>query len=233
MTKHKVVSRKDWIKARKAFLVKEKKFSRQRERLAQDRRNLPWVRVDTDYLFDGPDGKESLSDLFNGKSQLVVYHFMFAPEWKAGCAHCSFWADHYDSMLVHLKNRDVSFVAISRAPLARIKPFKKRMGWKFKWMSSYGNSFNYDYHVSFHPEDIKSGVANYNYEKFTFNMTDREGISVFYKDKRGEIFHTYSTFARGIDMFNPTYQFLDLVPKGRDEHGRGQFWVRYHDRYKN
>src|ERR1044071_3612876 len=148
MTKHKVVSRKDWIKARKAFLVKEKKFSRQRERLAQDRRNLPWVRVDTDYLFDGPDGKESLSDLFNGKSQLVVYHFMFAPEWKAGCAHCSFWADHYDSMLVHLKNRDVSFVAISRAPLARIKPFKKRMGWKFKWMSSYGNSFNYDYHVS-------------------------------------------------------------------------------------
>ena len=232
MAKHKMVSRTKWLAARKALLVKEKKFIHLLEQLAQRRRDLPWVKVDEDYIFEGPNGRETLAQLFGRKSQLIVYHFMFGPGWKEGCPHCSFWSDHYDAMGPHLKNRDVSFVVVSRAPLSEIKPFKKRMGWRFKWVSSFQNDFNYDYHVSFRPEDIKTGAAFYNYEKFAMDMTDREGISVFVKDKKGDIFHTYSTFARGIDMVNPTYQFLDLVPKGRDEHGRGQFWVRYHDRYK-
>ena len=190
------------------------------------------MKVDKDYSFDGPQRKETLSDLFGKKNQLVVYHFMFGPGWKQGCAHCSFWADHYDGMGPHLNARDVSFVAVSRAPLTEIKPFKKRMGWRFKWVSSGKNDFNYDFHVSFRPEEIKTGAVLYNYKKTKMGgMTDREGISVFTKDKSGKIFHTYSTFARGIDAVNPTYQFLDLVPKGRDEHGRGQFWVRYKDRY--
>jgi predicted dithiol-disulfide oxidoreductase (DUF899 family) len=190
------------------------------------------MKIDQNYMFHGPKGRESLSDLFEGKSQLIVYHFMFGPRWKEGCPHCSFWADHYDGMIPHLRHRDVSFAVVSRAPLSEIRPFQKRMGWDFKWLSSAENDFNYDYHVSFRPEEIKAGKVFYNYRKESMGaMTDREGISVFAKDKRGNIFHTYSTFARGIDMVNPTYQFLDLVPKGRDEHGRGQFWVRYHDRY--
>ena len=233
MTKHKVVSRENWLKARKALLVKEKKFTRERDRVAQARRDLPWVKVEKDYLFEGPEGRETLARLFGKKSQLVVYHFMFAPGWGAGCPHCSFWADHYGSMLPHLGARDVSFVVISRAPWSEIKPFKKRMGWNFKWVSSNRNDFNYDFHVSFTPQDIKRKAVFYNYVTGDMPMTDREGISVFYKDKKGDIFHTYSTFARGIDAVNPTYQFLDLVPKGRDEHGRGQFWVRYHDKYKS
>ena len=230
--KHKVVSRKQWTAARKALLVKEKKFSRQRERLAEERRKLPWVKVDQDYVFDGPGGAESLAQLFGTKNQLVVYHFMFAPGWKEGCPHCSFWADHYDGMLPHLGQRDVSFVAISRAPLGEIRPFQERMGWRFKWVSSAENDFNYDLQVSFRPEEIQTGKVLYNYRKEAMGkMTDREGISVFFKDEDGSIYHTYSTFARGIDMVNTTYQFLDLVPKGRDEAGRGQFWVRHHDRY--
>lgn len=187
--------------------------------------------VGKEYVFDGPNGKETLPDLFEGRSQLVVYHFMFSPEWDEGCPHCSFWADHYDGMGVHLNHRDVSFVVVSRAPLARIEPFKKRMGWHFKWVSSSQNDFNYDYQASFTPEQIRSGEVFYNYEKIKMSMADREGISVFCKDESGSIFHTYSCYARGIDMVNPTYQFLDLVPKGRDEHGRSQFWVRHHDRY--
>ena len=231
MGRHKVVSRRQWLAARKALLVKEKKFTHLREKLAQERRNLPWVKVEKRYAFDGPNGRETLAGLFGNKSQLVVYHFMFGPGWKAGCPHCSFWSDHYDGMGVHLNQRDVNFVVVSRAPWAEIKPFKKRMGWRFKWVSSFSNDFNYDYQASFRPEEIKSGAVLYNYAKIAMEMTDREGISVFYKDKKGDVFHTYSTFARGIDMVNPTYQFLDLVPKGRDEHGRGQFWVRHHDRY--
>jgi predicted dithiol-disulfide oxidoreductase (DUF899 family) len=230
--RHKVVSRKQWTAARKALLVKEKKFSRQRERLAEERRKLPWVKVDQNYVFDGPGGPESLAQLFGTKNQLVVYHFMFGPGWKEGCPHCSFWADHYDGMLPHLGQRDVSFVAISRAPLADIRPFQGRMGWKFKWLSSAGNNFNYDFQASFRPEEIQTGKVLYNYRKEApGKMTDREGISVFFKDEDGSIYHTYSTFARGIDMVNTTYQFLDLVPKGRDEGGRAQFWVRHHDRY--
>ena len=232
MAKNTVVSEAKWIQARKALLKKEKAFSHARERLAEARRKLPWVRIDKEYVFEGPDGRQSLSSLFGKKSQLVVYHFMFGPGWKQGCPHCSFWSDHYDGMIPHLKARDVSFAAISRAPLSELRPFQKRMGWKFPWLSSGANDFNYDFHASFRPEEIKSGKVFYNYEKVAMGgMTDREGISVFCKDKKGNIFHTYSTFARGIDMVNPTYQFLDLVPKGRDERGQGQFWVRYHDRY--
>ena len=232
MSNNKVVSREAWVRARKAFLVKEKKFTRERERLAEARRRLPWVRVEKDYVFNGPNGRQSLSGLFGKKSQLIVYHFMFGPGWKQGCPHCSFWADHYDGMGPHLAARDTAFAVISRAPFSEIRPFQRRMGWKFKWLSSAGSDFNYDFHASFRPEEIKSGAVYYNYEKTPMGaMTDREGISVFFKDKKGKIFHTYSTFARGIDAVNATYQFLDLVPKGRDERGRGQFWVRYHDRY--
>jgi predicted dithiol-disulfide oxidoreductase (DUF899 family) len=232
-TEHNVVSHKDWIAARQALLAKEKEFSRTREQLSEQRRNLPWEKVDKEYAFDGPKGRETLADLFAGKSQLIVYHFMFDPSDDEGCAHCSFWADHYDGMAAHLNHRDVSFVVISRAPLAKIEPFKKRMGWRFKWVSSFPNDFNYDYHVSFTPEQIKSGSMLYNYAQVDMDMMDREGISVFYKDQNGALFHTYSCFARGIDMVNTTYQFLDLVPKGRDEHpDRPQEWVRFHDRYE-
>jgi predicted dithiol-disulfide oxidoreductase (DUF899 family) len=233
MATHKVVSQAKWLAARKKLLLKEKKFTHQREQLAEARRNLPWTRVEKEYVFDGPGGKQTLAQLFGKKSQLIVYHFMFAPEWKEGCPHCSFWADHYDGMLPHLAARDASFVVVSRAPLDRIKRFQKRMGWKFKWVSSQKSDFNYDHQASFTPEDIKRGKVYYDYVTGPMPMTDREGISVFYKDARGAIFHTYSTYARGIDMVNGTYQFLDLLPKGRDEHGRSQFWVRFHDKYKS
>lgn len=231
---HKVVSHKEWMAERKALLLKEKKFTRLREQLSVQRRRLPWEKVDKQYSFDGPNGKESLADLFAGRSQLVVYHFMFGPESQAGCPHCSFWADHYDGMGPHLNHRDVTFAAISRAPLEKIEAFKSRMGWRFKWVSSGETDFNYDFHASFKPEDIVKGTAIYNYAKLAMNMTDREGISVFYKDAKGDIYHTYSTYARGIDMVNGTYQFLDLVPKGRDEDPENpQSWVRYHDRYEH
>ncbi len=232
MARHRIVSKKEWLKSRKALLAKEKKFTHLRERLAQERRDLPWVKLDKEYVFESARGPESLARLFDGKSQLVVYHFMFGPGWKEGCPHCSFWADHYDGMLPHLGQRDVSFIAVSRAPLSEIEPFKKRMGWRFPWVSSSGSDFNYDFQASFRPEDIKSGKVFYNYETSPMDMTDREGISVFFRDAKGAIFHTYSTFARGIDMVNTTYQFLDLVPKGRDERGRSQYWVRHKDRYE-
>jgi predicted dithiol-disulfide oxidoreductase (DUF899 family) len=231
---HKVVSEKAWLAARKAVLVKEKKFSRLRDQLNQQRRNLPWVKVDKEYVFDGPNGKETLAELFDGKSQLLVYHFMFGPGWKEGCPHCSFWADHYDGTQVHLAQRDTSLVVISRAPLAEINAFKQRMGWKFKWVSSFKNEFNFDYHVSFTPEEIKGGTLFYNYAKVKMDMDEREGVSAFYKDKSGDIFHTYSSYARGIDMLNTTYHFLDLTAKGRDENpDSSQHWVRYHDKYKD
>jgi len=231
---HPVVSREEWLSARVAFLVKEKEFTRLRDDLSRQRRELPWVKVDKPYAFDGPRGKETLAQLFAGRSQLVVYHFMFAPEADAGCPHCSFWADNFNGIDVHLNHRDVSLVAVSRAPLARIEAFKKRMGWSFKWVSSSGTDFNYDYHVSFTPEAIKSGAVIYNYVKTELDMSDREGVSVFYKDEKGSVFHTYSSYARGIDMLNGAYHFLDLAPKGRDEDHLDftQAWVRYHDRYE-
>jgi len=230
--KHKVVSQKEWIAARKALLKNEKKLTHLREKVAEERRALPWEKVDKEYVFDTSNGRETLADLFGDKSQLVVYQFMFAPEWNEGCPHCSFWADHYDGMQPHLKQRDVSFVVVSRAPLDKIEPFKKRMGWQFKWVSSGQTDYNYDYQASFHAEDIKRKKGFYNYQTFPINVTDREGISVFYKDETGAIFHTYSTYARGIDAVNPTYQFLDLMPKGRDETEKfPQDWVRHKDRY--
>jgi len=230
---HPVVSRDEWLTARKAFLQKEKELTRLRDALSRQRRELPWVKVDKPYLFEGPRGKETLADLFENRSQLVVYHFMFPPERDAGCKHCSFWADNFDGIGVHLNHRDVSFVVISRAPLAKIEAFKRRMGWSFEWVSSSETDFNYDYQASFTPEQIRSGSVFYNYEKAKMDMTDREGVSVFYEDETGAVFHTYSCYARGIDMLNGAYHFLDLVPKGRDEDDleSPQAWVRYHDRY--
>ena len=232
---HPVVSREEWLKARTAFLAKEKEFTRLRDDLSRKRRELPWVRVDKPYVFDGPRGRKTLAELFDGRSQLVVYHFMFAPDADAGCPHCSFWADNFNGIDVHLRHRDVALVAVSRAPLAKIEAFKKRMGWTFEWLSSAGTDFNYDYHVSFRPADIKSGAVVYNYEKTDMDMADREGVSVFYKDEKDAVFHTYSSYARGIDMLNGAYHFLDLAPKGRDEDHLDftQAWVRYHDRYED
>lgn len=232
MAKHPVVSRAKWLAARKRLLTKEKTFTRQRDALARARRALPWVRIDTPYSFDGVRGRETLADLFQGRSQLAVYHFMFPPEWDEGCKHCSFWADNFNPVIVHLEHRDASFVAISRAPIAKIERFKQRMGWSFKWLSSGGNDFNYDFQASFRPADVKGGKKVYNYGTIAPGMTDREGVSVFYRDPAGTVFHTYSAFARGIDMLNTAYHYLDLVPKGRDEDPDDpQSWVHYHDRY--
>jgi predicted dithiol-disulfide oxidoreductase (DUF899 family) len=230
---HPVVSREEWLSARRAFLAKEKEFTRLRDDLSRQRRALPWERVDATYAFDGPRGEETLPELFDGRSQLVVYHFMFAPEWEEGCPHCSFWADNFDGIDVHLAHRDVTFVAISRAPLAKIEAFRKRMGWSFKWLSSSRSDFNYDYQASFRPEDIERGEVFYNYATTGLDHTDREGVSVFHRDASGDVFHTYSCYARGIDMLNGAYHYLDLVPKGRDEDGleMPQAWVRHHDRY--
>jgi predicted dithiol-disulfide oxidoreductase (DUF899 family) len=230
---HEVVTNKEWLAARKRLLVKEKKLSRLRDELNKERRELPWVKVDKEYIFDGPEGKLSLAELFCGKRQLIVYHFMFGPDWKEGCPHCSFWADHYDSVNCHIGQRDTTLAVISRAPLKEIQAFKKRMGWKFTWVSSNQTDFNFDFHVSFTPEQIKSGRIFYNYATIDANIEEREGVSAFYKD-RDAIYHTYSGYARGIDLLNTTYNFLDLTAKGRDEHpDHIQAWVRHHDKYKN
>ena len=231
MQQHKVVSPEQWVEARQELLAKEKEFTRERDRLSQARRELPWVRVDKAYVFEGPNGKETLSDLFAGSSQLVVYHFMFAPDWDAGCKSCSFWADNFERNVVHLKQRDVTMIAVSRAPLAKLEAFRKRMGWTFKWVSSARNDFNFDYHVSFAPAG-RAG-ATYNYAPKTSAMAELPGISVFYRDAAGDIFHTYSCYARGLDMMNAAYHYLDLVPKGRDESGDHKMaWVRYRDSYE-
>ncbi len=233
--KHKVVSPKAWLSARTRFLAKEKEFTKLRDELSRQRRRLPWEKVEKPYRFEGPDGEKTLGDLFGGRSQLVVYHFMFSPEWEEGCPHCSFWADNFNGIDVHLRQRDVALVAVSRAPLAKIEAFKKRMGWSFRWVSSLGSDFNYDFHASFRDEERKSGNAFYNYRREDPGIADREGASVFYRDGKGAIFYTYSTYARGIDMLNGAYHFLDLVPKGRDEDRLKftQAWVRHHDRYQD
>jgi predicted dithiol-disulfide oxidoreductase (DUF899 family) len=230
---HKVVSQAEWLAARKEFLQKEKEFMRLRDELSHQRRELPWEKVEKQYVFDGPKGKESLADLFAGRNQLVVYHFMFGPGWKEGCPSCSFLADGFDGAAVHLAHRDVTFLGISRATLPEIEAFKKRMGWRFKWVSSSGNDFNFDYHVSFTPEDRAKGKVYYNYEPTDFFSDEGPGMSVFYKNPAGEIFHTYSSFARGLDPMVGTYQWLDLVPKGRDEEklAFSMAWVRHHDKY--
>lgn len=229
-----IVSRDAWLDARKALLAKEKEFTRQRDRLSAERRALPWVKVDKPYAFEGPDGKETLADLFAGSGQLLVYHFMFGPDWEEGCPSCSFWADNYNGIIPHLQQRDVSFAAISRAPLAKLQAFAARMGWSFKWVSGANTDFNYDYQASFREEDLERESAVYNYERLRDRMSDKPGFSVFYKDETGNIFHTYSTYARGIDPMNVTFQLLDLVPKGRDEAGlpHPMSWVKLHDQYE-
>lgn len=229
----KVVSHEDWIEARKNFLSKEKEFTRLRDELSQERRELPWEKVATDYVFDGPDGKESLSDLFDGRSQLIVYHFMYGPDWDEGCKSCSFLADHLNPAIVHLSHRDVSMAVVSKAPLPILEAFRKRMDWTFKWVSSFDNDFNSDYHVSFTQEQVDSGSVYYNYKEQGFPMTEAPGASVFYKDSNGDIFHTYSVYQRGLDMFLTAYHYLDLVPNGRDEGGLSYTmeWLRHHDKY--
>ncbi|MFZ0277252.1 MAG: thioredoxin family protein [Candidatus Sulfotelmatobacter sp.] len=229
---HEVVSSKEWITSRKELLRKEKEFTRLRDELSQQRRELPWEKVEKEYVFDGPNGKVTLADLFGGKSQLIIYHFMFGPGWEAGCPSCSYLADHFDGSLVHLANRDVTLAVISRAPMPQIDAFKKRMGWQFRWVSSFANDFNRDYHVSFTKEEAK-GKVSYNYEMTEFPSEEAPGASVFYKNDAGEIFHTYSAYARGLDILVGAYNFLDLAPKGRDEDGLAfsMAWVRHHDRY--
>ncbi len=233
MTDHQVVTPEAWVEARKQLLAKEKEFTRLRDQLSQARRDLPWVLVTKQYLFDGAEGKETLAQLFNGHSQLVVYHFMFAPDWEAGCHGCSFWADNFNRIVPHLNQRDVEFVAVSRAPSPKLRAIAKRIGWNFKWLSSSGSDFNYDYNVSFAPEALASGSAIYNYAANKMNMTELPGISVFFKDAEGRVFYTYSCYARGLDMLNTAYHYLDLVPKGRDEGGlpHKMAWVRLRDEY--
>jgi predicted dithiol-disulfide oxidoreductase (DUF899 family) len=233
MTSHTIVSRDQWVTARRRLLAKEKEFLRLRDQLSSERRELPWERVDKRYVFEGPAGNETLADLFAGRNQLIVYHFMFAPEWEAGCKSCSFWADNYNGIVPHLNQRDVSLAAISRAPLSKLQAFAARMGWTFKWVSAAKTDFNYDYQVSFKPEDLAQGTAVYNYARYEKSMTDLPGFSVFLKDETGAIFHTYSTYARGLDPMNAAYQLLDLVPKGRDETdpSHPMSWVRLRDLY--
>jgi predicted dithiol-disulfide oxidoreductase (DUF899 family) len=232
---HAVVSAEDWVSARKALLEREKEFTRLREELAQQRRDLPWEAVAKEYFFEGPDGTRSLTQLFDGRSQLIVYHFMFPPDAGEGCAHCSLWADSFNGTTAHLNARDVTLVAISRAPQPKLAAYAKRMGWTFPWFSSGGTDFNYDFGVAFRPESLADGTAVYNYGPGGPGAPDREGISVFYAGSGGQVFHTYSAYARGIDMMNGAYQYLDLVPRGRGEarHDDPQFWVRRHDQYQS
>ena len=230
---HRVVSQEEWLAARKQLLRKEKEFTRFRDQLSAERRELPWVRVDKEYVFDGPDGKETLADLFDGRSQLMVYHFMFGPGWEQGCPSCSFVSDHIDGANWHLPHRDMTLLAVSRAPLAQIEAFKQRMGWRFKWVSSYENDFNHDFHVSFTPDEMARGEVYYNYTTTEFPSEEAPGLSAFYQDPNGAVFHTYSTYARGLDMLVGAYNYLDLAPKGRDEAALPwtMAWVRHHDRY--
>jgi len=230
---HEVVSPKDWITSRKELLRKEKEFTKLRDEISRQRRDLPWEKVEKQYVFDTPSGKQTLAQLFDGRSQLIIYHFMFGPGWEAGCPSCSYLADHFDGSTVHLANRDVTLAVVSRAPLAEIEAFKKRMGWRFHWASSFGTDFNHDYHVSFTKEETAKGKVDYNYDLVEFPAEEAPGASVFYKNAAGEIFHTYSTYARGLDILIGAYNFLDFAPKGRDEEGlaHSMAWVRHHDRY--
>ncbi|MDP9009247.1 MAG: DUF899 domain-containing protein [Pseudomonadota bacterium] len=229
--KQKIVSEADWLEAREKLLIKEKEFLQMQEALNAERRALPWVEVTKPYRFDGPNGELTLGDLFDGRSQLIVYHFMFTPTQNAGCPHCSLRADGFNGVNIHLKQRDVTMVAVSRAPYEKLSAYRKRMGWTFTWVSSGNTDFNFDYHVSFTPEAIAQGTTLFNYARQNPGSTEREGHSVFVRDETGSIFHTYSCYARGNEPFNIHYHYLDMVPKGRDEGGRGPFWVRRRDEY--
>jgi predicted dithiol-disulfide oxidoreductase (DUF899 family) len=233
MAKHAVVSHEEWLAAREAFLIEEKAHLRRGDELARKRRELPWEKVEKAYTFRGTRGPATLAELFGPHGQLIVYHFMFPPEDNEGCKHCSFWADQFEGAVVHLAHRDAAFVAVSRAPVAKLEAFERRMGWTFPWWSSHGSDFNYDFQASFSDEQIASGKAYYNFKTQEMDFTDREGISIFYKDKRGDVFHTYSCYARGIEVVNGAYGFMDLLPNGRDEGDHPQSWVRYHDRYED
>ena len=231
--KHPVVSADQWVAQRKKLLAREKELTRLQDRIARARRALPWVRVEKNYVFDTPEGKRTLADLFEGRSQLMVQHFMFGPGWEQGCPSCSFMADHSAGMNLHLVHRDITLIAISRAPLADIQRFRQRMGWQFNWVSSNGNDFNYDFHVSFTAEERAGEKVYYNYVMQNFPAEEAPGISVFYKDDTGSVFHTYSTFGRGVEVMMGTYDMLDLAPGGRDEEpGQGMGWLRHHDRYE-
>jgi predicted dithiol-disulfide oxidoreductase (DUF899 family) len=234
MQPHRIVSREEWLEARKAHLAREKEFTRARDALSEERRALPWVKVDKAYTFDGPSGKVTLADLFKGKPQLVVQHLMFAPDWNEACKSCSFWADGFERVTPHLAARDTTLVAISRAPLEKLEAFKKRMGWTFDWVSSASSDFNYDFAVSFTPEQIGSGAKVYNFGTSGFRIEEAPGISVFYRDEAGNVLHTYSCFARGLDMMNAAYHYLDLTPLGRHEEGLPypMDWVRLRDQYQ-
>jgi len=230
---HQVVSQEEWLAARSELLRKEKEFTRLRDQLSVERRALPWVKIDKPYVFDGANGKVTLAELFDGRSQLVVKHFMFGPEWSEGCVGCSFEVDQVLGALMHLKHHDISFAAVSRAPFDKIEAYRRRMGWPITWVSSHGNDFNYDFHVSFTAEEIAQGIAYYNYHPGARVIDEMSGRSVFYRDASGQIFHTYSSFARGGEMFLGSYAFLDIVPNGRNETMNGNLtdWVRHHDRY--
>lgn len=230
---HAVVSQEEWLKARKQHLAREKEFSKQRDKLAEERRALPWVKVEKRYVFDTPAGKKTLAELFDGRSQLIVQHFMFAPGWEAGCVGCSFGADHADSARQHFEHHDVKYVAVGRAPLTKLDAYKKRMGWKFDFFSSAGSDFNFDYRVSFTPEEIARGKAEYNYTTIDNTMEELPGFSVFYKDKNGEIFHTYSSYARGNEEIIGAFMWLDMTPLGRNEQTSIMDWVKRHDEYDN
>jgi predicted dithiol-disulfide oxidoreductase (DUF899 family) len=233
MENHPIATRAAWIEARKELLAKEKEFTRLRDQLSQKRRDLPWVRVDKPYVFEGQDGQVTLPQLFNGSSQLIVYHFMFDPSWEAGCKSCSFWADNFNGITVHLEHRDATMIAVSRAPLDKLTAYRARMGWSFKWVSSLGNDFNRDYQVSHTPEEVKQGEAYYNYTRQKPYGSEAPGISVFCMGADGAVFHTYSCYARGLDMVNAAYHYLDLTPMGRQEDGLSypQAWVRLRDEY--
>lgn len=231
---HAIVSQDQWLAARQALLAKEKEFTRARDELSRQRRQLPWVKVDKNYVFDTPNGKQSLADLFGGRSQLIVYHFMLGPGWVQGCPSCSYLADHFDGAAIHLAQRDVTLLVASRAPLAEIDAYKKRMGWRFEWVSSFGSDFNHDFQVSFTPEEIANGEVYYNYAMGKFPSEEAPGLSAFIKNEASEIFHTYSAYARGLDILVGAYNFLDLAPKGRDEAGLPwtMAWVKRHDEYE-
>ncbi|MGN6581930.1 MAG: DUF899 domain-containing protein [Bordetella sp.] len=231
---HRIVSRDEWIVERKSLLRREKELTRLNDQIAAERRALPWTRVDKTYVFDTPEGKRTLADLFNGRRQLIVQHFMFAPGWEQGCPSCSFMADHSDGMTIHLEHRDATLMAVSRAPIADIERFRLRMGWQFKWASSYGTDFNYDFNVSFTPAEVARGGLNYNYGNWPYSQEEWPGISVFFKNDAQEVFHTYSRYGRGLEVMMGAYHLLDLTPKGRDER-KVEYkmeWVRHHDRYE-
>jgi predicted dithiol-disulfide oxidoreductase (DUF899 family) len=234
MNEHAIVSHDEWLAARRKLLEEEKAFTRARDALSQRRRDMPWERIEKDYCFEGPTGKLSLGDLFAGRSQLVIYHFMLGPDWETGCKSCSFWADNFNGVDIHLAHRDVALAAVSRAPYPKIEAFKKRMGWGFSWYSSFGSDFNYDFQASFEPADLKKGEDFYNFKMQKMGIDETPGISVFARNEKGEVFHTYSCYQRGLDMLNGAYHFLDLVPKWRDEDAlpHPMAWVRHHDKYE-